>query len=63
MTRARDAPIATRTAISRAPHAGARQEQAGNVDAGDQQHEHHRAGQHQHARAHVADDLLVEGTS
>ena len=39
------------------PPGGARQQQVRDVRAGDQQHQRHRAEQHEHRAAHVADDL------
>ena len=39
---------------------GARQQQVGHVDAGDQQHEADRAQQHQHGAADAFDDLVLE---
>jgi hypothetical protein len=42
------------------PHAGARQQQVGHVDARDQQHERHSAGQNQKCRAGLADQVVVQ---
>ena len=40
-------------------HGAAREQQVGDVDAGDQQHERDRAGEHEQRRANLLDHLLV----
>ena len=37
---------------------GAREQQVGDIRAGDQQHERDRSEEHEHCASHVADDLL-----
>ena len=39
---------------------GTRQQQVGDIRAGDQQHERDRSEEHEHCPAHVADDLLEQ---
>ena len=41
------------------PHRAAREQQVGDIDAGDQQHEQHRAAEHVQGRANLIDGLLV----
>jgi hypothetical protein len=60
--RMRSAPSARRTAISPLRPDGARQQQVGDVHAGDEQHERDGALQHEQRRPHAADALLCSGT-
>ena len=60
ITRARLAPRAARTANSRAPGGAAAEQQAGDVGAGDGQHEADGAEQDQHRLAQVPDELRGE---
>jgi len=59
-TRSRPAPSATRTAISRCRAAARREQEVGDVRAGDEQDKRDRAQQHEQRPLHVADDLLVQ---
>jgi hypothetical protein len=46
--------------ISRARPVALHEHQVGDVGAGDEQDQHHRAEQHQHPAAHLADQVLVQ---
>ena len=39
---------------------GARQQEVGHIDAGDEEDEAHRAEEHEHGAADASDDLLLE---
>ena len=52
--------MAARTAISRRRDSDARQQQVGDIHAGDQQHEHDRAQQHQHGAPDALDHFILE---
>ena len=59
-SRCHPAPSAVRTAISFCRLVGARQQQVGDVCASNQQHQRHRAEQHQQGAPDVADDRFDE---
>ena len=54
------APSASRTASSRLPRRRPRQQQIGQVRAGDQQHQPHRAAQHQQRRPQISGDAPLQ---
>ena len=58
-SRVRPAPSAARMAISRCLRDGSREEEIGDVDAGDEQHEPGRDGQHEQCRLDRCDDPVL----
>ena len=61
ISRPRLAPSAARKPSSRCAHRAARQQQVGDVHAGDEQHERDGAGEHAKRRADLVHHLFVHG--